>query len=150
MRNVAGTSWAFTSSPLKPARTTWAQRTIRAQTLGATVNRISTTNADGCRLLALLRSPIAGNVNGIVKGNGRHFQAPSLYTGQSSITTLGTIATGDGIGTVDISVIGSLYGGLDASGCSGVLLFTAGTAVCTGTSGTGTLARTISPTSPAR
>jgi hypothetical protein len=70
---------AGTGFTVKTGANTWAQRTI----LG-TVNRISTTNADG----------IAGNVA---------VDISSLYTGQSSITTLGTIATG----TWNGSVIGS-------------------------------------------
>lgn len=67
-----------------------------------------------------------------------HFDASGNIT--SSAVALG----GADVGGILTAAKGG--NGIDASACSGALLFTAGSAVCTGTSGTGNFARVTSPT----
>jgi hypothetical protein len=70
--------------------------------------------------------------------------AADTYTGASSITTLGTIATGVWNGTA----LGAAYGGFGSSvaASSGVPLFAAGVPTFTSTTGTGNFVRALNPT----
>lgn len=105
--------------------TVTAAGTGHVRTITGTASRITLTNGDG----------VSGNPT---------IDISTSYVGQSTITTLGTIASG----TWNGAVIGTTYGGfgISVAASSGVPLFATGTPTFTSTTGTGTFVRADAPT----